>query len=242
MSDGQPAAVAGTGTADEAPDVMVAVQEVSRTFGSGHTAVHALREVSFTVRRGQLVAVCGRSGSGKTTLLNIIGGLDTPTDGSLEVVGQDVTRMTERERMTLRRNAVAFIFQSFGLIPMLSAAENVGVPLRITGTPSRVREERVATMLSIVGLLEHAAHRPNELSGGQQQRIAIARALAGSPKLLIADEPTSQLDLETGRQIMRLLLTVVRSEGITALVATHDEALIDLADEVLRLEDGHVVA
>jgi putative ABC transport system ATP-binding protein len=241
MSDGQAAAVAGAGTADKAPEVMVAVREVSRTFGSGHTAVHALREVSFTVRRGHLVAVCGRSGSGKTTLLNIIGGLDTPSSGSLEVVGQDVTRMAERERMTLRRDAVAFIFQSFGLIPMLSAAENVGIPLRITRTQSRVREERVATMLSIVGLSEHAAHRPNELSGGQQQRIAIARALAGSPKLLIADEPTSQLDLETGRQIMRLLLTVVRSEGITALVATHDEALIDLADEVLRLEDGHVV-
>jgi putative ABC transport system ATP-binding protein len=242
VSDGQAAAVAGAGTADAAPEVMVAVREVTRTFGSGHTAVHALREVSFTVRRGQLVAVRGRSGSGKTTLLNIIGGLDMPSSGSLEVVGQDVTRMTERERMTLRRSTVAFIFQSFGLIPMLSAAENVGIPLRITGTQSRAREERVATMLSIVGLSEHAAHRPNELSGGQQQRIAIARALAGSPKLLIADEPTSQLDLETGRQIMRLLLTVVRSEGITALVATHDEALMDLADEILRLEDGHVVA
>jgi len=151
-----------------------------------------------------------------------------------------VTRMTERERMALRRSKVAFIFQSFGLIPMLSAAENVGIPLRITGTQSGTREDRVATMLAIVGLSEHAVHRPNELSGGQQQRIAIARALAGSPKLLIADEPTSQLDLETGRQIMRLLLTVVRSEGITALVATHDEALMDLADEVLRLEDGHV--
>ena len=241
MSDGQTAAVAGAGTADADSEVMVAVREVTRTFGSGHTAVHALREVSFTVRRGQLVAVCGRSGSGKTTLLNIIGGLDMPSSGSLEVVGQDVTRMNERERMTLRRNTVAFIFQSFGLIPMLSAAENIGIPLRITGTQSRAREERVATMLSIVGLSEHAVHRPNELSGGQQQRIAIARALAGSPKLLIADEPTSQLDLETGRQIMRLLLTVVRSEGITALVATHDEALMDLADEVLRLEDGHVV-
>ena len=241
MSDGQTAAVAGAGTADADPEVMVGVREVTRTFGSGHTAVHALREVSFTIRRGQLVAVCGRSGSGKTTLLNIIGGLDMPSSGSLEVVGQDVTRMNERERMTLRRNTVAFIFQSFGLIPMLSAAENVGIPLRITGTQSRARDERVATMLSIVGLSEHAAHRPNELSGGQQQRIAIARALAGSPKLLIADEPTSQLDLETGRQIMRLLLTVVRSEGITALVATHDEALMDLADEVLRLEDGHVV-
>ena len=234
-------AAGATAVTAEDPEIIVAVHEVSRTFGSGHTAVHALREVSFTIRRGQLVAVCGRSGSGKTTLLNIIGGLDAPTSGSLEVAGQDVTRMTERERMALRRSSVAFIFQSFGLIPMLSAAENVGIPLRITGAQSRVREDRVATMLAIVGLSEHAAHRPNELSGGQQQRIAIARALAGSPKLLIADEPTSQLDLETGRQIMRLLLTVVRSEGITALVATHDEALIDLADDVLRLEDGHVI-
>jgi putative ABC transport system ATP-binding protein len=229
-----------TGTAARDPEVIVEVRDVSRTFGSGHTAVHALRDVALTVRRGQLAALCGRSGSGKTTLLNIIGGLDAPTSGSVIVAGRDVTAMSERERMALRRDTVAFIFQSFGLIPMLSAAENVGVPLRITGTKSQVREDRVATMLSIVGLAEHAAHRPNELSGGQQQRIAIARALAGSPKLLIADEPTSQLDLETGRQIMRLLLTVVRSEGITALVATHDEALIDLADEIIRLEDGHL--
>jgi putative ABC transport system ATP-binding protein len=234
------AAAAGPGVAGAPSQIMVAAGAVSRTFGSGHTAVHALREVSFTIRRGQLVALCGRSGSGKTTLLNIIGGLDSPTSGSLQVADRDVARMTERERLALRRSTVAFIFQSFGLIPMLSAAENVGIPLRITGAQPRTREERVATMLAIVGLSGHAAHRPDELSGGQQQRIAIARALAGSPELLIADEPTSQLDLETGRQIMRLLLTVVRSEGITALVATHDEALIDLADDVVRLEDGRV--
>jgi putative ABC transport system ATP-binding protein len=230
----RPAATAG------ADGVLVAVRGVSRTFGSGHTAVPALRDVSCTVRRGQLVALCGRSGSGKTTLLNIIGGLDRPTSGYLQLAGQEVTELGERERLALRRSTVAFIFQSFGLIPMLSAAENVGIPLRIAGTPSRVREERVATMLAIVGLAEHAAHRPGELSGGQQQRVAIARALAGRPQLLIADEPTSQLDLETGRQVMRLLLTVVHSEGITALVATHDEALIDLADEIIRLEDGRV--
>jgi putative ABC transport system ATP-binding protein len=241
MSSAGAASAAGAGTAAADSPVMVAVREVSRTFGSGHTAVQALRTVSLTVREGQLVALCGRSGSGKTTLLNIIGGLDQPTTGRLEVAGRDVTGMTERDRMALRRSTVAFIFQSFGLIPMLSTAENVGIPLRINGAPARVREARVATMLGIVGLSEHAAHRPNELSGGQQQRVAIARALAGSPKLLIADEPTSQLDLETGRQIMRLLLTVVRAEGITALVATHDEALIDLADEVVRLEDGHVI-
>jgi putative ABC transport system ATP-binding protein len=241
MSSAGAASAAGAGTAAADSPVMVAVREVSRTFGSGHTAVQALRTVSLTVREGQLVALCGRSGSGKTTLLNIIGGLDQPTTGRLEVAGRDVTGMTERDRMALRRSTVAFIFQSFGLIPMLSTAENVGIPLRINGAPARVREARVATMLGVVGLSEHAAHRPNELSGGQQQRVAIARALAGSPKLLVADEPTSQLDLETGRQIMRLLLTVVRAEGITALVATHDEALIDLADEVVRLEDGHVV-
>jgi len=159
----------------------------------------------------------------------------------VHVGGRDVGHMTEHERMLMRRSTVAFIFQAFGLIPMLSAAENVGIPLRITGTGYREREERVALMLSIVGLAEHARQRPNELSGGQQQRVAIARALAGRPDLLIADEPTGQLDSETGRQIMRLLLlTVVRSEGITALVATHDETLTDLADEVLRLEDGMI--
>jgi putative ABC transport system ATP-binding protein len=237
VSQAEAARRAATAGADE---ILVAVRGVSRTFGSGHTAVPALRDVSCTVRRGQLVALCGRSGSGKTTLLNIIGGLDRPTSGRLQLAGQEVTELGERERLALRRSTVAFIFQSFGLIPMLSAAENVGIPLRIAGTPSQVREERVATMLAIVGLAEHAAHRPGELSGGQQQRVAIARALAGRPQLLIADEPTSQLDLETGRQIMRLLLTVVHSEGITALVATHDEALIDLADEVIRLEDGRV--
>jgi putative ABC transport system ATP-binding protein len=241
MTGAETGPAAGAQVTEEAP-VLVDVRDVERTFGSGRTAAHALRGVSFTVRRGQLTALCGRSGSGKTTLLNVIGGLDTPTGGTVTVAGREVTRMGEHERMELRRDTIAFIFQSFGLIPMLSAAENVGIPLRITGTPSADREQRVAMMLEIVGLSEHAAHRPDELSGGQQQRIAIARALAGSPKLLIADEPTSQLDLETGRQIMRLLLTVVRSEGITALVATHDEALMDLADEILRLEDGHVVA
>ena len=220
--------------------VMVAADGISRTFGSGHTQVHALRGVSFTVSRGQLTALRGRSGSGKTTLLNIIGGLDSPTGGQVWVDGREVSRMTERERLAMRRDTVAFIFQSFGLIPMLSAAENVGIPLRIAGLRPGERRERIAAMLALTGLSSHAAHRPDELSGGQQQRVAIARALAW-PGLLIADEPTSQLDLETGRQIMELLLSVVRSEGITALVATHDEALIDLADKVIVLEDGSVV-
>lgn len=221
---------------------LVAVRDVARTYGRGGTAVHALRAVSFTVAKGQLVAVRGRSGSGKTTLLNIVGGLDTPTRGTVQVAGRDVSAMTERERLLLRRSTVAFIFQSFGLVPTLSAAENVGVPLRITRTEPRAREERIRMLLSVVGLDDHAEQRPNELSGGEQQRVAIARALAGSPQLLIADEPTGQLDSETGLQVMRLLQTVVRAEGITALVATHDAGIVDLADRVLTLEDGKMGA
>jgi putative ABC transport system ATP-binding protein len=240
MNSGQAPSAHGIGIADQASPVMVAADGICRTFGSGHTAVDALRGVSFTVDRAQLVALRGRSGSGKTTLLNIIGGLDDPTAGRVWVDGREVNRMSERERLALRRDRIAFIFQSFGLVPMLSAAENVGIPLRIARLRPSERRERVAATLALTGMSSHAAHRPDELSGGQQQRVAIARALAGRPGLLIADEPTSQLDLETGRQIMELLLSLVRSEGITALVATHDEALIDLADKVLVLEDGSV--
>jgi putative ABC transport system ATP-binding protein len=220
---------------------LVTASGVSRTFGSGETAVPALRDVSFSVSRGQLVVVYGRSGSGKTTLLNIVGGLDTPTTGAIHVAGQDLSAMTEHDRRMMRRTTVAFIFQSFGLIPMLSAAENVGIPLRIAGAARRAREERTRLLLSVVGLEEHAGKRPAELSGGQQQRVAVARALSGRPELLIADEPTGQLDSETGRQIIRLLRTVIQAEGITALVASHDTELMDLADDVLRLEDGRLI-
>ena len=159
---------------------LVEVCDVTRAFGHGATAVHALRGVSFTVGAGQVVAVRGRSGSGKTTLLNIVGGLDAPTRGTVLVAGHDVTAMGERARLLLRRSTVAFIFQSFGLIPTLSAAENVGIPLRITATEPRARDERVRMLLSVVGLEERARQRPNELSGGEQQRVAIARALAGA--------------------------------------------------------------
>jgi putative ABC transport system ATP-binding protein len=215
---------------------------VTRTFRIGSTATAALRGVTFTVGEGKLVALRGRSGSGKTTLLNLVGGLDTPDGGSISVAGHDVTAMDERERMQLRTQTVAYIFQSFGLLPVLSAAENVGVPLRIAGVAPIERETRVELMLSIVGLANHAKQRPAELSGGQQQRVAIARALASRPSLLLADEPTGQLDRGTGRQILRLLRTVVESEGVTALVATHDPAIIDFADSVLHLVDGKITA
>jgi putative ABC transport system ATP-binding protein len=221
---------------------MLDVRDVTRTYRTGSTSTAALRGVTFTVGEGKLVALRGRSGSGKTTLLNIVGGLDKPDRGSICVAGHDVTAMGERERMRLRQETVAYIFQSFGLLPVLSAAENVGVPLRIAGMMPKERESRVELLLSIVGLADHARQRPAELSGGEQQRVAIARALASRPSLLLADEPTGQLDRQTGRQIMRLLQAVVESEGVTALVATHDPAILDLAESVLHLVDGKITA
>jgi putative ABC transport system ATP-binding protein len=220
---------------------MVRVADVRKSYGRDSAAVHALRGVSFDVPRGELVALKGRSGSGKTTLLNIVGGLDTPDAGRVEVDGRDLAELDEDGLLALRRDRVGFVFQSFGLIPILTAAENVGVPLRLRRTAPKEREERVELLLSLVGLADHAAQRPGELSGGQQQRVAIARALANEPALLIADEPTGQLDAETGHSVMELLRAVVRSEQVTALVATHDATLLDLADRVLELRDGEIV-
>ena len=219
----------------------VHVEGVSRTFGHGAQAVHAVRDVSFGAGRGELVAVRGRSGAGKTTLLNLVGGLDRADAGRVTVAGCEVTSAGERELLALRRDTVGFVFQSFGLIPILSAAENIGVPMRLARLPAGQREERTAMLLELVGLGAHAAQRPYELSGGQQQRVAVARALANDPELLIADEPTGQLDSETGRQIMNLLRAVVSSRGTTALVATHDATVLDVADRVLLLRDGRLV-
>jgi putative ABC transport system ATP-binding protein len=222
-------------------ETMVRVADVRKSYGRDSAAVHALRGVSFDVPRGELVALKGRSGSGKTTLLNIVGGLDTPDAGRVEVDGRDLAELDEDGLLALRRDRVGFVFQSFGLIPILTAAENVGVPLRLRRTAPKEREERVELLLSLVGFADHAAQRPGELSGGQQQRVAIARALANEPALLIADEPTGQLDAETGHSVMELLRAVVRSERVTALVATHDATLLDLADRVLELRDGEIV-
>ncbi|MCC9312456.1 ABC transporter ATP-binding protein [Kitasatospora sp. RB6PN24] len=220
---------------------MVEVQDVWRSFGAGATAVHALRGVSFTARRGELTALRGRSGSGKTTLLNLVGGLDAPSSGRIVLDGTDLAALDETDRLTMRRDRIGFVFQSFGLIPILSAAENVGVPMRLRKVPAAQREERVRTLLALVGLADHAEQRPTELSGGQQQRVAIARALANDPALIIADEPTGQLDSETGRSVMQLLRAVVGSEGVTVLVATHDPQLMELSDRVVELRDGQIV-
>lgn len=220
---------------------MVRVENLHRSYGSGAAAVHALRGVSFDVARGELVALKGRSGSGKTTLLNLVGGFDSPDEGRVTVGGTDLADLGEDGLLELRRDRIGFIFQSFGLIPILTAAENVGVPMRLRRTDPKERDERVELLLALVGLADHAEQRPGELSGGQQQRVAIARALANRPALLIADEPTGQLDAETGLAVMELLRAVVRAEGVTVLVATHDAQLLGLADRVLELNDGHIV-
>ena len=220
---------------------LVAVRGVDRTHGSGPAAVHALRGVSFDVGAGELVALVGRSGSGKTTLLNVLAGLDRPDAGSVQVAGTVVTDLDEDGLVRLRRDVVAYVFQTFGLVPVLTAAENVGLPLRLRALPVPDRERRVELLLQLVGLADAAGQRPPELSGGQQQRVAIARALAGSPQLLIADEPTGQLDSETGLAVMALIRAVVEAEGMTAVVATHDPVMIGLADRVLRLVDGRLV-
>jgi putative ABC transport system ATP-binding protein len=220
---------------------IVAVERVSRNYRMGSATVHALREVSLEVPHGQLIVIQGRSGSGKTTLLNLIGGLDNPTSGRVLVDGRDLGTLGDRERTELRRHRIGFIFQAFGLVPILTAAENVEIPMRLVRMPVDEREARVAMLLELVGLGERARHRPHELSGGEQQRVAIARSLANSPELLIADEPTGQLDSQTGRTIMTLLRSIVRSEGVTAVVATHDPLLVDLADRVIELSDGRIV-
>ncbi|MFK4102522.1 ABC transporter ATP-binding protein [Streptomyces sp. NPDC019531] len=222
-------------------ETMVRVEDIHRSFGEGAAAVHALRGVSFEVPRGELVALKGRSGSGKTTLLNVVGGLDLPDRGRVVLDGVDIAGLDEDGLLALRRDRIGFVFQSFGLIPILTAAENVGVPMRLRRADARAREERVELLLALVGLADHAGQRPGELSGGQQQRVAIARALANNPALLVADEPTGQLDAETGHAVMELLRAVVHSENVTALVATHDATLLDLADRVLELGDGEIV-
>ncbi|MFF4770309.1 ABC transporter ATP-binding protein [Streptomyces sp. NPDC001255] len=217
---------------------MVRVEDLHRSYGGGENAVHALRGVSFDLPRGELIALRGRSGSGKTTLLNLVGGLDTPGSGRVLVDDTDLSALDENGLLALRRERVGFVFQTFGLVPILSAAENIEVPLRLRKVSRAEREERVSMLLSLVGLGDHANQRPGELSGGQRQRVSIARALANRPSLLIADEPTGQLDADTGLAVMELLRAVVRSEHVTALVATHDTQLLALADRVLHLADG----
>jgi putative ABC transport system ATP-binding protein len=219
---------------------VVELREVVRTFGREPSAVHALRGVSLAVAPGELVALRGRSGSGKTTLLHLIAGLDQPTSGQIFVGGEEVSAMNRDETLRLRRERVALVFQSFALLPMLSAAENVGLPMRLSKVPAADREQRARDLLALVGVEDRAQQRPAELSGGEQQRVAIARALANNARLLLADEPTGQLDSHSAGLIIKLLRTIVSQEGITAIVATHDRTLTDAVDRVIEIQNGQL--
>jgi putative ABC transport system ATP-binding protein len=216
-------------------------ERLSRVFGEGAAEVTALDDVSLEVGAGELLVIKGRSGSGKTTLLNLLGGLDRPTIGTVALGSTVLSAATEEELVETRRNRLGFIFQTFGLVPVLSAAENVEIPLRLIGTDPTERDRRVGELLEMVGLATHAAQRPPELSGGQQQRVGIARALAVRPDVLFADEPTGQLDSTTGAAMMDLLVDLVHGEGVAAVVTTHDPMLMARADRVLELHDGRLI-
>lgn len=220
---------------------LLSARGLTREFSVGGQKVYAVRELDLEVYPGEFVALLGRSGSGKTTLLNLLGGLDRPTAGSVFLEGKDLATLGEQEMAALRRHKLGFIFQSFGLLPLLSAHENIDLPLRIAGLGRGERERLTKAALETVGLTRRARHRPYELSGGEQQRVAIARAIAHHPPLILADEPTAELDSVTAKTIFTLLATVIANEGITVVVATHDRMVQDVAHRVIALEDGRFV-
>jgi ABC-type lipoprotein export system ATPase subunit len=220
---------------------LVRVAGVTRVYRVGKREVHALRGVDFVLPRRKLVALMGPSGSGKTTLLNIVGGLDRPDSGTVLFDDRSLGALSDRQLTQLRRHRVGFVFQSFALLPTYSAYENVELMLRISGVPRHERDRQARDSLHMVGLGRWIDHRPDEMSGGQQQRVAIARALATRPDLILADEPTGELDTTTGRQIFELLRRVVEAEGITILLATHDELISEYADQIHNLQDGVVL-
>ncbi|MBU0500403.1 MAG: ABC transporter ATP-binding protein [Gammaproteobacteria bacterium] len=218
---------------------MIRLEGIDRSFQVGGEWVHALREISLEIPAGDYVAIMGPSGSGKSTLLNVIGLLDRPDRGRYLLGGVDAAGLTEEGRADLRRDKIGFVFQSFHLISRLTAAENVELPLVLAGTEPRVREARVAELLQQLNLSDRARHRPDQLSGGQRQRVAIARALAMRPAVLLADEPTGNLDLTSGREVVEIL-EGMNAKGITLLVVTHDPAIGGRAHRRIRMVDGLV--
>jgi putative ABC transport system ATP-binding protein len=215
-------------------------RDVTRTYWLHGNAVHALTGVTVAIEPGTMVALRGRSGSGKTTLLNIMGGLDRPTSGTVTIEGQPIGHFSDREMTDLRRRKMAFVFQSYALLPVLSALENVELGLRIAKLPARGREQKARELLELVGLGPRAKHRPYELSGGQQQRVAIARALANDPRIILADEPTGELDSVTGLQVLKLFRKIVHDHGVTVVVATHDPTINEIADLTYEIQDGRL--
>lgn len=213
---------------------------VKRVFGKGAGEVTALKGANLSIRPGRLVALRGRSGSGKTTLLNLLGALDRPTEGAIYFAGQEMTELSEKKRDTIRRRSMGLIFQSFALVPYMSAYENVDFALRIADVPTSQHRVMAEEALEFVGLKPRMKHRPYELSGGEQQRVAIARAIAHRPALLLADEPTAELDSKMGLQVLKVFKDLVQ-QGMTIILTTHDPAIMEIVDQVYALEDGVIV-
>ena len=219
---------------------IVAIENASRHYQDGEHLVKALCGLTLTLEQGEFTAIMGPSGSGKTTLLNLIGGLDTPTEGRVTVSGAEVSAMSKAERSDLRRDHVGFIFQSYNLIPVLTARENTEFVLLLQGKGAEERRQRAAEVLAAVGLKGMEDRRPSELSGGQQQRVAVARAIATNPSIILADEPTANLDSETKQDLIALMRRMNEEQGVTFLFSTHDPEVIDVARRVVRMRDGNI--
>ncbi|AFG37836.1 ABC transporter ATP-binding protein [Spirochaeta africana] len=222
---------------------IVSLQDVHKIYPLGKTSVHAIQGVSFDIQEGDFISIAGPSGSGKSTILNLLGCIDVPTDGSVVIDSHNTRTLSDREITDLRHRFIGFIFQSFNLVPVLNVYENIEFPL-LLGKNSRSRAERrdwIDHLIDEVGLGEWRTHRPNELSGGQRQRVAIARALATRPRVVLADEPTANLDSKTGEKIIELMKKINRDQGTTFIFSTHDATIVDIADHVIRLLDGRIV-
>ena len=217
---------------------LLEIVDLYREYNLGGEKITALRDINLVVPNGKFLAVVGRSGSGKTTLLNIMAGLDQPNQGDVIILGQRISSMSSKELTDVRRSTIGVIFQSFGLVPLLTAFENVELPLRIAGMNFNQRHDRSREVLEMVGLWGRSHHRPYELSGGEQQRVSIARAIVNKPPLILADEPTGELDSSNAWGIFRLFKEMVKEEGISVVSATHDSTLLDMADEVAEIRNG----
>lgn len=219
-------------------EIVVRAENVTKEYAMGHTVVHALRGVSLEIARGEFLCIAGPSGSGKTTLLNLIGCLDKPTSGRIAIEDRDVSKLSPKELAGARRHRLGFIFQTFNLVPVLTAYENVELPLLLKGVSQAERERRVQALLEALEIGEYASHRPDELSGGQQQRVSIARALVTEPALVLADEPTANLDSETGKAIIELMHDLNKKSGATFVFSTHDPKVMERASRVVQIRDG----
>lgn len=234
---------AGMNEAEEnAPrNVVIEVKDLYKIYKVGTNKVHALNGVDFKVYEGEFCAIVGTSGSGKSTLLNMLAGLEKPTRGEIVIAGHHIEKMNENKLVRFRRKNVGFIFQSFNLLGTMNALENVALPLSFRGMPKELRLKKAMKMLKLVGLKEHALHKPNQMSGGQQQRVGMARALVVNPKIMFADEPTGNLDSKTSKEMMDLMRNVVNKHKKTLVMVTHDDSLAAIADKIIRIVDGKII-